>query len=98
MKTLKHFPAYTVKSSVGIFIASIYTDNGTLFCKVNGDTKKEADTNAKLIVKCMNGHDDMLDGIKTITEEIDKRGKITITKGSVIDTTLKLILKNVGKK
>ena len=50
------------------------------------------------IHKLLAENDSILDGIKVITEEIDRRGKITITKGSVIDTTLKLILKNVGKK
>lgn len=136
MKKLKHFPTYTIKSSVGIFVASIYTDSGTLFCKVNGDTKQEADTNAKRIVDCVNAmagiknpaewmsavrklagadmvlnkkmfssiktlqeeNEQLLDGIEMIDEHINRTGQITITKGSTLDTALKLILKNAGKK
>ena len=136
-REVKLFPSYTIKSSVGIWIASIYfVKSGVLYCKVNGETRQEADTNAKRIVECVNAmagikntaewmkavrnmagadmvlgekmfdavsalqkqNEELMDAIKVLTEEVEKRGSTTVTKDSFLHSIFSNLLKQAEKK
>ena len=64
------FKNYTAQHSTGVWLTPIYYQNGTLFCKVNGDTKQESLTNAKQIVKVMNMHDELIKGLRILENEL----------------------------
>ena len=59
---LKHFPTYTIQQREGVFIAKIYNEfDGSLFCDVIGDSKRDADCKAMEIVKKFNANYELME-------------------------------------
>lgn len=60
--------------------------------------KEQIKANNARVVKCWNLHPELVDVLQTINEQIERTGSITITKSTVVDTAIKMVLKQQAEK